>query len=308
MELQQIRYFLAICEHGSFSRAAERCDVSQPALTAAIKKLEAEVGSELFRREGKRVVLTSLGSMLKPHLEHAVNETQAAQDVARNFRLLKRAPLRIGTIPTVGPVTLARFFGHFRAAHHGIDVTVHQAKLPELLHGLESEELDVVVASAPQEFADAFRAEPLYTEGYVVVFSPGHPFERLHQVTLAQTSGHDYVDRLACELRETVMGVCSERHVELYAAFRSDREDWVQSMVAAGLGFAFMPQFSVTLPGVLSRPLVDPLVERQVLAIDVRGRKRSPAAQLLFEAFHAYAWPGRKDPSPRKGAKTVQPA
>ena len=306
MEFHQLRYFVAICEHGSFSRAAEACDVTQPALTAAIKKLEVEVGSELFRREGKRVALTSLGAMLKPHLEQALSETRAAQDVARNFHLLKRAPLRVGTIPTIGAVRLARFFETFREAQRGIDVTVHQAPLPELLHELEAEELDVAIASTPDGLADAFRSESLYKEPYVVVFPPGHPFERLANVALADTSGHDYVDRLACELRETVMGVCAKRGIELYAAFRSDREDWVQSLVLAGLGFAFMPQFSVTLDGLPSRPLVDPAVEREVLAIDVRGRKRSPAAQLLFEAFHAYTWPVRKG-TPAKAGKSLAP-
>ena len=165
---------------------------------------------------------------------------------------------------------------------------MRQASLPELMRELESAELDLAVASSPQPLSDAFRTEALYQEKYVVAFPPGHPFERLSMVGLPDTSGHDYVDRLACELRETVMGVCKERKVELYAGFRSDREDWVQSMVLAGLGFAFMPEHSVTLSGLLTRPLVDPEVERAVVVAEVRGRKRSPASSLFFDAMHAY--------------------
>ena len=294
MELYQIRYFLAICKYGSFSRAAEACDVSQPALTAAIKKLESEIGSALLHREGKRLVVTELGCMVRPHLEQVLGETRLAEDVARNFRLLKQTPLRVGAMPTIGPVQLSRFIGHFKDRNPGIELTVREAALSLLLHDLEAGELDLAVVSAPQGLGDVFRTEILYRERYVVAFAAGHAFERLSTITLQDTSGQDYIDRLACELRETVMAVCKDRKIELYAGFRSDREDWVQSMVLAGVGFAFMPEYSITLNGLLARPLVDPPIERNVVAAEVRGRKRSAATHLFFEAIHAYQWPGQK--------------
>lgn len=291
MELYQIRYFLAICEYGGFSRAAEACDASQPALTAAIKKLETEIGAALFHREGKRLVLTELGCRMRPHLEQVLGETERAEEVARNFHLLRQTPLRVGSMPTIGPVRLARFFAQFRSRNPGIELTVRQDALPGLLRELESGDLDLAIVSAPAGLGDVFRSEPLYNEAYVVAFPPGHAFETLDEIGLADTSGKDYVDRLACELRETVMSVCKDRNVELYAAFRSDREDWVQSMVLAGLGFAFMPQYSVTLQGLLTRPLVDPPVVRSIAVAEVRGRKRSPASKLFFDALHADRWP-----------------
>lgn len=291
MELQQIRYFLAIHEHGGFSRAALACDVSQPALTAAIKKLETEVGAPVFYREGKRLLLTELGRMVKPHLEQVLKGTQTAREIARNFTLLRQAPLRIGVMTTIGPVRVAHFFRRFHQSHPGVELTVRDATLPLLLHELELGEIDIAVVSTPECLGDTFRSEPLYTERYVVVFPPGHRFERLNGIALADVSGEDYVDRLACELRESVMAACSQRKVELYAAFRSEREDWVESMVLAGLGFAFMPQYSVRLIGLQQRPLVDPMVERTVLVADVRGRLRSPATKLFVQDILTYEWP-----------------
>ena len=290
MELHQIRYFLAVCEHGSFSRAAEACDVSQPAMTTAIKKLETEVGSPLLHREGKRLVLTELGCRMRPHLQQVLDETGRASDLARNFRLLKKAPLRVGTMPTIGPAQLSGFLAAFRARNPGVELTVEEAPLKDLLHDLEADEIELAIVSSPQPLPDGFRSELLYRERYVVAFPRGHAFEQLDHVTLADTSGKDYVDRLACELRDIVMGVCRERRVELYAGFRTDREDWVQSMVVAGLGFAFMPEYSVTLKNLVTRPLVDPPVERAVIVAEVRGRKRSPPATLFFEALHAHRW------------------
>lgn len=292
MELQQIRYFLAIHEHGGFSRAAQACDVSQPALTAAIKKLEAEVGAPVFYREGKRLLLTELGRMVKPHLEQVLTGTQTAREIARNFTLLRQAPLRIGVMTTIGPVRVSRFFRRFHQSHPGVELTVQDAMLPPLLHALERGEIDIALVSTPLGLGDTFRSEPLYKERYVVVFPPGHRFECLNTISLADVSGEEYVDRLACELRESVMAACGQRNVELYAAFRSEREDWIESMVLAGLGFAFMPQYSVRLSGLQQRPLVDPPVERAVMVADVRGRPRSPAVRLFMDDIRAYEWPG----------------
>ena len=292
MELQQIRYFLAIHEHGGFSRAAQACDVSQPALTAAIKKIETEIGAPLFHREGKRLVLTELGRMVKPHLEQVLTGTQTAREIARNFTLLRQAPLRVGIMTTVGPVRVSRFFQRFHQSNPGVELTVRDATLPVLLHDLECGELDLAVVSTPKGLGDTFRSEPLYRERYVVVFPPGHRFNRLTGIALTDLSGEDYVDRLACELREIVMAACDKRKVELYAAFRSEREDWIESMVLAGLGFAFMPEYSVRLSGLQQRPLVDPPVERTVLIAEVRGRQRSPATKLFVEGIRTYKWPG----------------
>jgi DNA-binding transcriptional LysR family regulator len=291
MELHQVRYFLAICEHASFSRAAEACDVSQPALTAAIKKLEEETGGPLFHREGKRLVVSELGRLVKPHLEQVLGERDAALQVARDFRLLRSTPLRIGVIPTIGPVRLAGFFEQYRGKNPGVELAVREAPLETLLGELERSELDLAIVNAPGGLGDTFRSERLYREGYVVAFAAGHRFESLEAVKLADVSGEPYVDRLSCELREMVMKVCTDRQIELYASFRSEREDWVEAMVKARLGFAFMPEYSVTLEAVRTRPLVDPAVERTILLVDVRGRNRTPAAKAFADGIQAYGWP-----------------
>lgn len=283
MELQQVRYFLAVCEHAGFSRAAESCGITQPALTAAVKRLEQNVGGELFHREGKRLVLSELGRLVKPHLEKLLEEQDAALTVARNFRLLKSIPLRLGVTPTIAPGRVTRDLLSLRAAHPGIEVAVSEVPLERLLRRLEDNEIDIGVLSAPQGLPDGFRSAPLYRERYVVAFHPGHRFEAMKQVRLEDVNGETYVDRLACELREQVMAICGERRIELYAKFRSEREEWVQGMVQAGLGFAFLPEFSVTLPGVQARPLVEPEVSRTIMAVDVRGRPRSAAAKLFIE-------------------------
>lgn len=292
MELRQIRYFLEICEQGSFSRAADRCGVTQPALTMAMKALERELGGAVFHREGRRLVLSELGQMVCPHLQRLAGEQDNALLVAQNYKLLKQAPLRVGILPTIGPARIGRFLAVFRDQHPGVELAVSEGSVETLAKRLSSADLDVAVANAAGGFGDEFRAEQLYNERYVVIFPPGHRFAQLDAVRLADLDGEDYVDRLACEMREMVMKVLGERKVELYAKFRSEREDWVQTMVLSGLGFAFMPEHSVTVGGLLSRALIEPAVARDVQAFEVRGRERAPAAALFLKGLAAFGWPG----------------
>ncbi len=162
---------------------------------------------------------------------------------------------------------------------------------------------DNTASHAPRSSAEpldpGFRTEAIYDERYVVVFPPGHRFERSNAVALREVSGEPYVDRLACELREMVMAVCRDYEVELYAKFRSEREDRVQGMVMAGIGFAFMPECSVTLAGLLSRPLVEPEVARTVMLTSMPGRPHTPATAAFVRAVRAHNWPGWRPP-PRR--------
>jgi DNA-binding transcriptional LysR family regulator len=290
MELQQIRYFLAVQRHGSFSRAADECEVSQPALTLAVKKLEGEIGGELFHREGKRLVLTALGRLVRPALEQAVVGAQSARNLAENFHLLRQAPLRLGLQSTIGPTRVASFLSAFHRKQPGVEIAVEDGGFTELLDRLERGVIDIALLSGVGSLSDTFRSEKLYVEPYVVVLPTGHPLGRLAQVRLADVDGEAYVDRLSCEMREAVMALSRESGVNLYATFRSEREDWVEAMVAAGLGFAFMPAYSIRTRELEQRPLVEPAVQRDVLAVDVRGRLRSPAAKLFLEEIKAHPW------------------
>lgn len=296
MELQQIRYFLAISTHGSFSRAAQECGVSQPALTAAMKKLETEIGGALLHREGKRLVVTPMGRLVLPALQQAMQGTHSAATLARNFQLLRQAPLRLGALHTVGPARIAAFLRTFHRKHPGVEVTVQEGSVPGLLQMLETGELDLAITSLVQPPPDTFRTETLYTEPYVVICPPGHRLSRLQSVRLADVDGEAYVDRLACELREAVMAIAAERKVNLYAGFRSERDPWVQAMVRAGLGFAFMPLNSVNPDGVAMRPLVEPQVERTIALVDVRGRQRSQAARMFADELRGFRW-GVQEPA-----------
>lgn len=295
MEMHQIRYFLAVCEAENFTRAAEQCHVSQPALTTAIKKLEEEFGGALFHRRRGRATLTELGELTRPYIEQVQGQAEAARSVADSFRLLKQAPLNVGVMATIGPLCLASFLARFQREYPGVEVELHEGALEPLCQRLIDEDDDLAILNAPAGLDDRFASEALYRERYVVVFPPGHKFAALDAVKLADVSGEPYLDRLACEMRETVLKVCVERDVDIYATYRSEREDWIQGMVVAEMGFAFMPEYSITVPGMVSRPLVEPPVEREVSLVSVAGRAMTPAATAFRHQLRAYRWPGSPD-------------
>jgi DNA-binding transcriptional LysR family regulator len=96
-------------------------------------------------------------------------------------------------------------------------------------------------------------------------------------------------------MREIVLQVCAERNVDIYATYRSEREDWIQGMVVAEMGFAFMPEYSITVPGMASRPLIEPSVEREVSLVSIARRAPTPAVTAFRRHLRAYRWPGRPD-------------
>lgn len=290
MEMHQVRYFLAAAKALSFTKAAETCHVSQPALTTAIKKLEGQLGSPLFHRDGRQIALTEFGRRMQPHLSQIVEQARAAESVAKDFRLLKQVPIRLGVMSTIGPMRLAALLAAFERHSPGVETAVRDGAPEALAAQLDADELDMAILNPLDGLGENYRAEPLYTEHYVVLLPPGHPLHERNALALRDLSGQPYVDRLSCEMRDMVMGVCDQMGVKLYARFRSEREDWVQAMVMANIGFAFMPEFSVTHPDSIRRPLVDPAVKRTISLITVRGRKHSPAVAAFIRAVRTHKW------------------
>lgn len=292
MEMSQIRYVLAAAKTLNFTKAAVNCNVSQPALTKAIKTLEAQLGAPLFHREGKRVLLSEFGQSMLPHLRQIMAEAEAAQTLADNFRLLNEVPVRVGVMSTLGHVRLSRFLAKYQNDYSGVEVTVSEASVFELKGRLEEGDLDVAILNPLDGLGETFSVTDLYQERYVVIFPPGHALSELNAIKLSDLSGQPYVDRLACEMREMVMEVCQDMDVDLYARFRSEREDWIQAMVLARIGFAFMPEYSVTLPELLQRPLVEPQVTRTISLVSVPGRPFSPAVSAFVRSAQSFDWPG----------------
>jgi LysR family hydrogen peroxide-inducible transcriptional activator len=290
MELFQARYFLSLCETLNFTRAAEQCNVTQPSLTRAIQALEAEFGGPLLHRERNHTHLTELGRMVRPYLEQACAQTEAAKARAKAFASLEDTDFTLGLMCTIGPRMLINLVSNFQSENPGLEIYIKDANAESLIELLDQGEIDVAIMSFAGETPDRYHAMPLYEERFVIAFAPGHKFEALDTVRARDLDGHRYLSRINCEFGDYMLDIYDRKNVELTRPYRSERDDWILSMAAAGLGFSFIPEFCVTLPGVLTRPLVDPKVVRTVCLVTVRGRPHSPAVGAFVRTAMKEKW------------------
>ena len=291
MEMHQIRYFLAVCETLNFTRAAENCNVTQPALTRAIQKLEEEFGGLLFRRERHLTHLTDLGRLMRPQLEQVWSRTEVAKTTAKSFLKLEDAALNVGLMCTIGPLRGIGFLNTFQRDNPGIDVTLLEGvpdKLSELLH---AGSLDIAVMAQPGPFDERFNVHPLYREYFVIAFPPGHRFEAQNAVSFKDIHGEAYLRRINCEYFDHLDAIAGQLGISTRIAYRSEREDWIQTMVMAGMGISFTPEYSIVVPGLQARRVIDPEVSREVCLITMSGRRFSPAVATFVRAIKAYSWP-----------------
>jgi LysR family transcriptional regulator, hydrogen peroxide-inducible genes activator len=288
--MHQIRYFLAVCETLNFTRAAESCHVSQPSLTRAIKGLEEELGGPLFRRERNNTHLTGLGEMMRPHLMQVLIETEAARERARNFARLEDVELKLGMMCTIGPRRFIPFLQAFRERHSKVNLIVKDGSNEEVQDRLAQGELDVAVYGQPEAIDERFHVRPLYDERFVIGIGPGHPFEKQNAVRCADLHDQAYVNRLKCEYFDEARRIFRAQGAKTRIVFRSDRDDWVQSMTMAGLGFTFIPEHAVTMPGLRVRPLIDPEISRTIQVVTVRGRPHVPCVGAFVREILAFNW------------------
>ena len=280
MEMHQIRYFLALSETLNFTRAAERCNVTQPTLTAAIRRLEEELGGPLFHRERNRSHLTELGRLMRPHFERILSSTEAARSDAMDLTDLGKASLRLGVMCTIGPSRLIGLVNRLRDDIPALDLALTEGPGEELVTRLMAGELDIAFVGLPS-YPERLDSRPLYSERYVVAFTMGHRFEDMTAVPFKELEREDYLSRVHCEHPQhlDVLGV--PRSYEANIRFRSEREDWIQAMICAGMGCAVMPEFVPLLPGIASRVLIEPDVRRTISLVTVAGRRFSPATQVF---------------------------
>jgi DNA-binding transcriptional LysR family regulator len=290
MEMHQIRYFLAVCETLNFTRAAERCNVSQPALTRAVKHLEDELGAQLLRRERARTHLTDLGRLMKARFEEVFAATEAAQIEAREFVTLTKAPLKLGVMCTMGPAVMVPFFDRLRQDIPSMDLTIRDATGEQLIEAMMAGELDIAFIGMPK-YPERLHQRPLYSERYVIAFAKGHRFEQMNAVPLRELDGEDYLTRLNCELYAHFEEFLKmERPYELNRRYSSEREDWIQCMIAAGMGCSVVPETMQMLPGICQRVVTEPEIERRISLVTVAGRRFSPAVQALESLAVRYDW------------------
>jgi LysR family hydrogen peroxide-inducible transcriptional activator len=290
MDFSQVRYFLALADTLNFTRAAEQCYVSQPALTQAIKRLEVELGGELIHRDGRQTELTELGRSLRGHFEQIDRTRHLVRTTAKAVTSGDIAELNIGLMCTMGPRALSGMLDNFQMQHPMVSLVLHDVTPDSISDLLLSGALDGAFCARHGPPNTQLRYVPLYEEAMVVAFPANHAFAALQSVPFEAVAQQRYVDRLHCEFRQEFITFCEDKKLDLDVVFRSQREDWIQSLIRDGVGVSIIPEYSLLRPELDSRPIAAPGVSRQVEFAVVNQPKGSAALEILIEQIKNYNW------------------
>ncbi len=275
MEMHQVRYFLAVAEELNFTRASEKCNVTQPSLSRAIKLLEEELGGLLFHRERESTRLTDLGHMVRPHLQSVYDHSKLAKRLSQEF--VRKLPLKPRIMSTISPNEVIDLIANIRTRHPDVELRLCDANAKDLRARLLAGDLKVALYALPGEERDErIHAIPLFREQMVLAVHRDHRLASTGAYPVREMNGEDYIHRMHCEFAGYVYHILQQRGVTCKPVWWSERDDWTLAMVAAGLGFAFMPANAVKHPGVIGLPVVEPEFWREVKLVSVRGRRYSP--------------------------------
>jgi DNA-binding transcriptional LysR family regulator len=300
VELNQIRYFAVLARTLHFTRAAEECSVSQPALTRAIQRLETELGGALFHRERARTQLTELGSMVLPPLERALANVQEAKSQAEAFRRRETSPLRIGLEHSVPAALLTPIMISFRGQRTRIMVTLHQAAQHDLCERLLSSEIDLALLVDGPDLPERLHRWPMFWERYVAICLPEHKFTG-QDVISAQELAEECLllhEDAACPVRRFVANLRDSLGIRLECNHFGNSLEQLLEMVRASLGVSLAGERQPADSGLARRPIAaEPDGRtagrpdgRTIVLATAAGRQLGPTPGMFVRLLRAHAW------------------
>jgi LysR family transcriptional regulator, hydrogen peroxide-inducible genes activator len=285
MQLVQIQYFLAACDTTNFSHAAKRCGVTQPALTRSIQALERELGGLLFLRQHHQTRLTLFGQLMRAHFERIHQDTQALQESAERYKAAEGTTLNIGVMQAICAEPFRKILKAFGRENRTATVTIVEGSRSDLTEQLLDGVIHLAVMGSPARCHDTLQGMHLYRESFAVAFAADHRFRTAPCIDLADIAGERQIAESGCEIFRQLRDACRNAGHEMAVAIESERGDWLQSLVAAGLGIALVSDATTLLPRLMTRPIAGLNLSRDVELFMVAKRPvAEPATQFLRAA------------------------
>lgn len=277
MELRQIRHFMAVAETGSFTRAAERASISQPALSASIAKLEEELQVRLFDRTRSKVVPTVAGQRLRDRAGSILLACTAIKAELRSGDVPQ--PLRIGVLRTLATPPIANLIAGYRRLKPGSSFVLFEGSAEELRGRLRNRKVDAILTRIDSPSKE-FRTRELFSERFVLSAPMDHRFATRDTVELGDLNGEAYISRIACEMAETTGPLLKERGIRFRVTYRTENDDRALALVGAGVGVTLAPEL-FRAPGVKQIELSDCSVVRTVGLQWVRDAQTDDVSQFV---------------------------
>lgn len=302
MTLTELRYIVAVAQEKHFGRAAQRCFVSQPTLSIAIKKLEEELGLALFDRSSNEVMTTDAGQRIVVQARRVLEEADRIKLMANQEQSELEGIFKLGLIFTIAPYLLPKLILSLREMAPGMPLQLDENYTDVLKESLKRGDLDAIVVAEPFH-ETGLETIPLYDEPFFVIVPKGHAFEQLDEVTPKQL-GEERVLLLTegnC-MRDNVLASCQElasrqKIQGLSNSIQGSSINTIRHMVASGLGISVMPATALTendhlLFSII--PFTSPTPERRVVLASRRNFVRPKALRMIKSAILASQLTGVK--------------
>jgi LysR family hydrogen peroxide-inducible transcriptional activator len=252
MNLQEIRYLVAVAEQRHFGRAAEACNVSQPTLSSQIRKLEDELGVTLLERTNKRVNLTPVGGQILLHAQRILEEAASMQSVARGARDPLVGPLKLGVIPTLAPYLMPMILKPLKQEYPGLTLELWEDQTRSIEDGLRNHRLDAALLATEPESSEITDLA-LFVEPLLAALPANHPMAAAKRVNEETLRGELLVLADGHCLATQALAACGSRrgtqqnrlHGSMHGSMQASTLETLVNLVAAGYGTTLIPALAV---------------------------------------------------------------
>jgi LysR family hydrogen peroxide-inducible transcriptional activator len=294
IKLKDLRYLVAIADTRHFGRAAERCFVSQPTLSAQVRKLEDYLGVQLIERQPKNLTLTEAGEQIVSRARRILEASDEVVTLARAHRDPLAGRFRLALLPTVGPYLLPRVSQPIRKAMPRIELRLYEYQTAPMLEKLGAGEIDLGIIALPVS-VEGMESRELYSEPFTVAVPDHHALAKRDAVRVEDLKDETLLllEDGHC-LRDQALEVCSRIGLHDQQDFRATSLETLRQMVATGAGVTLLPELASrgaygNARGVSIRPFTRPAPSRHVGAVWRKTTARRPAIDALCDVIAEHA-------------------
>jgi LysR family hydrogen peroxide-inducible transcriptional activator len=285
MDLYQLEYFLEAARQRNFTRAAGRLHLAQAALSEQMRKLEEELGAQLFHRSRRETTLTAAGEVLREYAERLLRLSREAKEAVSDLVQLRAGRLSLGAIPSASACLLPPAIAAFRKAYAAVELGLLEGTSAEVAEWVETGRVEFGMVQWPVA-RGSFKVTEVLTEPFVVVVGSSHRLAKAGRVALKDLAQEGFV-LYKGRAREVVLSACRSAGFEPRVACESGELETVRSLVEAGLGIAVLPHLAVreVRRGERVLSLSGKGLSRQVVLIQKPGKPLSSAAETFVRDF-----------------------
>ena len=289
MEMHQVRYFLATVSELNFTKAADKCNVTQPSLTRAIKQLEDELGGDLFRRERPHAQLTELGQRMYPLLKQCYESALGARSLASAIKSGEVGALKLALSRTINLELLTSHLIELNGLFNRLEVKLLRGTAPEIVELMKSGEAELAVAGDLGDGWDRLDRWPLFTEEFGLIVNAKHRLASRSAIDVDELREEQWLRRAYCEHAELAASLIRSHNLDVDHGHQLTSERDLITLLEADLGVAFAPRSAC--PETLKQAPVNGVeLRRTVYLYGVAGRERTAVGSAVLKMLRAADW------------------